>query len=34
MSVDFTADQPGPTLLHCHIQHHMDYGFKALLKYA
>ncbi len=33
-SVDFTADQPGPTLFHCHIQHHMDYGFKALLRYA
>jgi FtsP/CotA-like multicopper oxidase with cupredoxin domain len=32
--VDFTADQPGAALLHCHIQHHMDYGFKALLKYA
>ena len=33
-SVDFTADQPGPTLFHCHIQQHMDYGFKALLRYA
>jgi FtsP/CotA-like multicopper oxidase with cupredoxin domain len=33
-SVDFTADQPGPTLFHCHIQSHMDYGFKALLRYA
>jgi FtsP/CotA-like multicopper oxidase with cupredoxin domain len=33
-SVDFTADQPGPTLFHCHIQHHMDYGFKALLRYS
>lgn len=32
-SVDFTADQPGLTLFHCHIQHHMDYGFKALLRY-
>jgi FtsP/CotA-like multicopper oxidase with cupredoxin domain len=32
--VDFTADQPGAALFHCHIQHHMDYGFKALLKYA
>jgi len=34
VSVDFTADQPGLTLFHCHIQQHMDYGFKALLKYA
>jgi FtsP/CotA-like multicopper oxidase with cupredoxin domain len=33
-SVDFTADQPGLTLFHCHIQMHMDYGFKALLRYA
>ncbi|HEY1760341.1 MAG TPA: multicopper oxidase domain-containing protein [Bryobacteraceae bacterium] len=32
--VDFTADQPGLTLFHCHIQHHMDYGFKALLRYS
>ena len=32
--VDFTAAQPGPTLFHCHIQQHMDYGFKALLRYA
>jgi FtsP/CotA-like multicopper oxidase with cupredoxin domain len=33
-SVDFTADQPGPAFFHCHIQHHMDYGFKAMLRYA
>ena len=33
-SVDFTADQPGPALFHCHIQQHMDYGFKALLRYS
>ncbi|HLI83066.1 MAG TPA: multicopper oxidase domain-containing protein [Bryobacteraceae bacterium] len=33
-SVDFTADQPGLTLFHCHIQQHMDYGFKALMRYA
>jgi FtsP/CotA-like multicopper oxidase with cupredoxin domain len=33
-SVDFTADQPGPALFHCHIQQHMDFGFKALLRYA
>jgi FtsP/CotA-like multicopper oxidase with cupredoxin domain len=33
-SVDFTADQPGLTLFHCHIQQHMDYGFKALFRYA
>ena len=32
--VDFVADQPGLTLFHCHIQHHMDYGFKALFRYV
>jgi FtsP/CotA-like multicopper oxidase with cupredoxin domain len=32
--VEFTADQPGLTLFHCHIQQHMDYGFKALIRYA
>jgi FtsP/CotA-like multicopper oxidase with cupredoxin domain len=33
-TVDFVADQPGLALFHCHIQHHMDYGFKALFRYA
>ena len=32
--VNFTADQPGLALFHCHIQQHMDYGFKALLRYS
>ncbi len=32
--VDFVADQPGLSLFHCHIQQHMDYGFKALFRYA
>jgi FtsP/CotA-like multicopper oxidase with cupredoxin domain len=32
--VDFTADQPGLALFHCHIQQHMDYGFKALFRYV
>jgi FtsP/CotA-like multicopper oxidase with cupredoxin domain len=30
MDVDFTADQPGLTLFHCHQQLHMDYGFMQL----
>ena len=30
VTVDMVADQPGLTLFHCHIQQHMDYGFKAL----
>jgi len=34
VTVDMVADQPGLTLLHCHIQQHMDYGFKALFRYA
>ncbi len=30
VEVDFTADQPGLSLMHCHMQIHMDYGFMAL----
>jgi FtsP/CotA-like multicopper oxidase with cupredoxin domain len=32
--VDFTADNPGATLFHCHNQTHMDFGFLTLLRYA
>jgi FtsP/CotA-like multicopper oxidase with cupredoxin domain len=32
--VEFTADNPGPTLFHCHQQNHMDLGFMMLLHYA
>lgn len=32
MTVDFTADQPGRSLFHCHMQPHMDYGFMALFE--
>jgi len=34
VAVDFLADNPGDTLLHCHQQLHMDYGFMQLIKYA
>jgi FtsP/CotA-like multicopper oxidase with cupredoxin domain len=34
MEIDFVADQPGLSLLHCHQQIHMDYGLMALLKVA
>jgi FtsP/CotA-like multicopper oxidase with cupredoxin domain len=34
VEVDFTADNPGDTLMHCHQQLHMDYGFMQLIKYA
>jgi FtsP/CotA-like multicopper oxidase with cupredoxin domain len=33
VEVDFTADNPGPTLFHCHQQLHMDYGFMAMVQY-
>ena len=32
--VDFTANQPGLSLFHCHMQQHMEYGFMALFRYA
>jgi FtsP/CotA-like multicopper oxidase with cupredoxin domain len=34
LEFDFVADNPGPTLLHCHQQLHMDFGFMALLRYG
>jgi FtsP/CotA-like multicopper oxidase with cupredoxin domain len=34
VAVDFVANNPGDTLLHCHQQLHMDYGFMQLLKYV
>ncbi len=34
VAVDFTADNPGDSLLHCHQQLHMDYGFMQIVKYA
>lgn len=33
VDVDFTADNPGLTLFHCHMQLHMDYGFMGLFNY-
>ncbi|HEX7697277.1 MAG TPA: multicopper oxidase domain-containing protein, partial [Candidatus Acidoferrum sp.] len=32
--VDFVADNPGLTLLHCHQQLHMDFGFMTLFDYV
>jgi FtsP/CotA-like multicopper oxidase with cupredoxin domain len=34
VEVDFVADNPGPSLFHCHMQLHMDYGFMTLVEYA
>src|SRR5581483_4255004 len=31
--VEFVADNPGPTLFHCHQQMHMDYGFMSMVEY-
>jgi FtsP/CotA-like multicopper oxidase with cupredoxin domain len=33
-AVDFVADNPGDTLLHCHQQLHMDFGFMTIVKYS
>jgi FtsP/CotA-like multicopper oxidase with cupredoxin domain len=34
VAVDFLADNPGDTLLHCHMQLHMDFGFMQLIRYV
>jgi FtsP/CotA-like multicopper oxidase with cupredoxin domain len=34
VNVDFVADNPGDSLLHCHMQLHMDFGFMQLIKYT
>jgi FtsP/CotA-like multicopper oxidase with cupredoxin domain len=33
-TVEFVANNPGPTLLHCHQQDHMDRGFMMVFDYA
>jgi FtsP/CotA-like multicopper oxidase with cupredoxin domain len=32
--VQLIANNPGPTLFHCHNQMHMDFGFMAMLQYT
>jgi FtsP/CotA-like multicopper oxidase with cupredoxin domain len=34
LEIDFTADNPGLTLFHCHQQLHMDFGFMTLFDYV
>ena len=34
VAVDFTANNPGDTLFHCHQQLHMDFGFMTIIKYT
>jgi FtsP/CotA-like multicopper oxidase with cupredoxin domain len=31
LEVDFTANSPGLSLFHCHMQTHMDFGFMSLI---
>jgi FtsP/CotA-like multicopper oxidase with cupredoxin domain len=33
VEAEFIANNPGPTLFHCHQQLHMDYGFMTLIQY-
>jgi FtsP/CotA-like multicopper oxidase with cupredoxin domain len=33
VEIDFIADDPGPSLLHCHHQDHQDEGFMGLMTY-
>lgn len=32
--IEFVADNPGPSLFHCHMQDHQDFGFMSLVTYA
>ena len=34
VDVDFVANDPGPTLFHCHQALHMEHGFMQLFRYA
>jgi FtsP/CotA-like multicopper oxidase with cupredoxin domain len=34
VEVDFVANNPGPTLFHCHQQFHMDFGFMTMMQYS
>jgi FtsP/CotA-like multicopper oxidase with cupredoxin domain len=33
VTVDMVANNPGDSLMHCHMQLHMDYGFMQMIKY-
>ena len=34
VEVDVTTYSPGPTLMHCHQQFHMDFGFMMMMQYS
>jgi FtsP/CotA-like multicopper oxidase with cupredoxin domain len=33
VEADLVADNPGPSLFHCPMQLHMDFGFMTMLEY-
>jgi FtsP/CotA-like multicopper oxidase with cupredoxin domain len=33
VAVDFTADNASDTMIHCHRQPHMDFGFMQIIEY-
>lgn len=33
-TIEFVANNPGASLMHCHMQDHQDFGFMWLVKYA
>jgi FtsP/CotA-like multicopper oxidase with cupredoxin domain len=33
VEVQFVANNPGPSLFHCHMQLHMDFGFMTMVQY-
>jgi FtsP/CotA-like multicopper oxidase with cupredoxin domain len=33
LEIDFVADDPGPSLFHCHHQDHQDEGFMGIMTY-
>jgi FtsP/CotA-like multicopper oxidase with cupredoxin domain len=32
--IEFVADNPGPSLFHCHMQDHQDFGFMTMVTYV
>jgi FtsP/CotA-like multicopper oxidase with cupredoxin domain len=32
--IEFVANNPGPSLFHCHMQDHQDFGFMTLVEYV
>ena len=34
VEAELLANDPGPTLFHCHNQMHMDFGFMTIFQYV